>query len=135
MLKIAASGLILRKDKHNDKKQILLVKRWSKTKYYPNLWSFPWWKLEDWETLIDASIREVQEEVSLIFSPTELFYTSENSWFELNRFLWTWEWEVKIKEDELNGYGWFTYDEIIRLEIAFDNRKVLDILKEKELID
>lgn len=135
MLKIAASGLILRKDKDNGKKQILLVKRWSKTTAYPNLWSFPWGKLEHWEVLVDAAIREVKQEVNLIFTPSDLFYSSVDSWFELNRFLWTWEWEVKIKEDELNGYGWFTYDEIIRLEIAFDNRKVLDILKEKELID
>jgi ADP-ribose pyrophosphatase YjhB (NUDIX family) len=135
MLKIAASWLILRKDKDNWKKQILLVKRWSKTKAYPNLWSFPWWKQDFWETLDETAIREVKEEVNLIFNPTKLFYTSVDSWFELNRFLWTWEWEVKIKEDELNWYGWFTYDEIIRLKIAFDNRKVLDILKEKELID
>lgn len=135
MLIIAASGLILRKDKDNWKKQILLVKRWSKTNAFPNFWSLPWWKQDPWETLEETATREVKEEVNLIFTPTKLFYTSEDSWFELNRFLWTWEREVKIKEDELNGYGWFTYDEIIRLEIAFDNRKVLDILKEKELID
>lgn len=135
MLKIAASGLILRKDKDNWKKQILLVKRGSKTKAFPNCWWLPWWKQDPWETLEETAIREVKEEVNLIFNPTKLFYTSLDSWFWLNRFLWTWEWEVKIKEDELNGYGWFTYDEIVRLEIAFDNIKVLDILNEKELID
>lgn len=135
MLKIASSGLILRKDKDNGKKQILLVKRGSKTKYYPNLWSLPWGKQEDWEILEKTATREVKEEVNLIFIPTELFYSSENSWFKLNRFLWTWKWEIKINEDELNWYGWFNYDEIIKLEIAFDNRKVLDILKEKELIN
>jgi len=135
MLKIAASGLILRKDKNNWKKQILLVKRWSKTKAFPNFWSLPWGKLENWETLEKTAIREVKEEINLVFTPKELFYTSEDSWFQLNRFLWTWEWSVKIKEDELNWYWWFTYDEIVRLEIAFNNRKVLDLLKEKELID
>ncbi|MDD3302896.1 MAG: NUDIX hydrolase [Candidatus Gracilibacteria bacterium] len=135
MLKVAASGLILRKDNDNEKKQVLLIKRGSKTKAFPNYWSFPGGKLEEGETLFDAAIREVKEEIDLIFTPSELFYTSENNGFKLNRFLGTWEGKIKIKEDELNGYGWFTSEEIEKLDIAFDNKKVLDILKEKNLID
>ena len=98
-------------------------------------WTISKGTVEEGEKEDEATIREIKEEVNLVFIPWELFYTSEDSWFELNRFLWTWEWSVKIKEDELNWYGWFTYEEIIKLEIAFDNRKVLDLLKEKNLID
>lgn len=55
MLKIKVSGLILREDKDNGKKQILFVKRGSKTKVFPNFWSLVWGKLKPWETLIDES--------------------------------------------------------------------------------
>lgn len=111
------------------------MKRWSKTKAFPNYWSFVGWRLEEWESLEEAVTREVKEESNLIFKPTKLFYFSENNGFKLNRFLWEWRWEIKIQEEELNGYWWFTYNEAVKQEIAFDNLKVLELLKEKKLID
>jgi len=64
-----------------------------------------------------------------------MIYKSEHSWFQLNRFLWVWNWEISLKEDDVDLYAWYTSKEIEKLKISFDNRKVLDLLVKKSLID
>lgn len=133
MDKIAASWIITRRK--NNRNELLLIKRWKNASKYPNYWSLVWWKQEEWESLKQTAIREVKEEVDLIFFPEKLYYSSKNSWFELNRFLWTWEWDIKIKEDEVQDHWWYIYSDIIKLQIAFDNIRVIELLKNDWLID
>lgn len=49
----------------NDNNQVLLIKRSEKAKNEAWYWSQPWWSVEYWETFIDATIREVKEELDV----------------------------------------------------------------------
>lgn len=67
MYKIPAYvGIILKKEN-----QVLLVKR-TNTDWASGCWNFPGGLLEEQETLINAAIREAQEEVGVTISPKAL---------------------------------------------------------------
>lgn len=121
-------------------KKILLTKRVSSKKNYPNYWTFPAWTLEDTDsTLADAAIREVKEEVNLDFFPTEklnFYETNLNDtrilWFI---FLWEWKWELKFQESEISEMWWFSYEETKKLEIAYSYNETLKDLFDRWLIN
>jgi len=125
---LAASGIILK-----DKK-ILLIKRSNYTKIYPECWACPGGRAETGETAEQNVIREVKEEVNLSFTPTKILTTATWQNRFLYRFLGTWEGAIKIQEEELTEFGWFTYKEAKQLNLAFDYANVLDLLREKKLI-
>jgi len=82
----------------------------------------------------DIVVREVKEEVGLQFKPTKLF--SRGVWKdrELNRFLGIYRGRIYIQAEEIVDYGWFNYEEAVKLELAFDYKKVLQKLHEEGLI-
>ena len=125
---LAASGIILK-----DKK-ILLIKRSNYTQIYPEYWACPGGRAEAGETAEQNVIREVKEEVNLNFKPTKILTTATWQNRFLYRFLGTWEGNIKIQEEELTEFGWFTYTEAKKLNLAFDYANVLDLLREKNLI-
>lgn len=122
-MRIWAAGVIL-KDK-----RILLTKRSNYTKAFPMHWTFPGGRWEWNELPEELVIREVKEEINLNFTPTKLFQSGiiENSWepIKTHRFLWTFEWTIKIQEEEVDGFAWYTYEETLNLKIAFDYDEVL----------
>ena len=59
-------GIILKKDN-----QVLLVKR-TNTDWATGKWNFPGGLLEENETLINAAVREAQEEVGVTIKPIDL---------------------------------------------------------------
>ena len=128
-----ASGWIILRDK-----KILLIKRSDYTKAFPWYWTLPSWKQENNETAEENAIREVKEEVWLDFIPTKLFHNSvlENSWIEVHahRFLWDWSWKITIQEKEVDWYAWYTYNEAIKLDLAFDYRKVIEKLYDEKFL-
>ena len=125
---LAASGIILKEQK------ILLIKRSNYTKIYPGFWACPGGRAESGETAEQNVIREVKEEVNLNFKPTEILTTATWQNRFLYRFLGTWSGTIKIQEEELTDFGWFTYEEAKKLELAFDYPHVLDLLREWNLI-
>jgi len=125
---LAASGIILK-----DKK-ILLIKRSNYTQIYPECWACPGGRAEAGETAEQNVIREVKEEVNLNFTPTEILTTATWQNRFLYRFIGTWEGTIKIQEEEITEFGWFTYTEAKKLNLAFDYADVLDLLREKNLI-
>jgi len=125
---IAAAGLIIKN------KKILLTKRSNYTEAFPGCWTCPGGRADEGETAKDAVVREVKEEVGLDFTPTELFATGKWEDRELNRFLGEWSGEVKLQEEEITEFGWFTYDEAIKLDLAFDYRDVIKKLHQSKIL-
>lgn len=125
---LAASGIILK-----DKK-ILLVKRSNYTKIYPEFWACPGGRAETGETPEQNVIREIKEEVNLNFKPTEILTTATWQNRFLYRFLGTWSGTIKIQEEELTDFGWFTYTETKQLALAFDYGEVIELIHQKGLI-
>ncbi len=124
----AASAIILQE------KKILLVKRSEHTELFPNYWACPGGRIKGDETLEEAAIREVKEEVNLYFQPTKLFAQGQYQNRELYRYIGNWKGEVKLQEEELSDWNWFTYEEALKLNLAFDYRKIIEDLHRKELL-
>lgn len=49
----------------NDNNQVLLLKRSINSKNEAWYWSQPWWSVEFWETFVEATIREIKEELNV----------------------------------------------------------------------
>lgn len=124
----AASAVIIK-----DKK-ILLVKRSNYTKTFPNTWAAPGGRGHEGEIPEQIVVRELKEEVNLDFKPTKLFATGKYKDRDLFRFLGEWSGDIKIQEEELTEWNWFSYEEAINLELAFDYREVIEKLHKEGLI-
>ena len=115
-------------------KKILLIKRSNYTKLFPEHWAFPGGRSEGEETPEQGLIREVKEETDLDFEPTELIKKGQYQDRELYRFYGNWSGEVKLQEEEVTDFQWFTYEEAIKQKLAFDYHEVIEILHERELL-
>lgn len=109
--------------------RVLLIKRKYNKKDLPNYWSFPGGKVEINETIEDAVVREVKEEVGLDFMIGGLYIQEEWEYNVFYRFLWTFQWDITIQHEECDGYGWFHYDELKQLLLYSRIQNVLDSLK------
>lgn len=120
---ITAGAIII-----NDDKKILLVKRPSDKKLFPNAWSFPGGKLEEWETLDETVVREVKEETWLDLVSFEKYSfngdTPQNTRSINHLYIGKAEW-ILIPETEAKRYS---YDEIKWLEIAFHQTEIIEQL-------
>lgn len=125
---LAASGIILQ-----DKK-ILLLQRSTYTQNYPGFWGCPGGRAEKGETAEQNVIREVKEECNLDFLPTEIIKTGV--WQDRNyyRFLGNWSGTIKIQEEEVTDFNWFTYSEAMKLNFSFDYKEIVELLKFKNLL-
>ena len=128
----AACGVIIK-----DKK-VLLIQRSEYEKKFPLYWGFPGGKKEKDESVEEASIREVKEEVNLDFLITKLVGVYP---FDLTdkhvlsyAFLGESDGNIKINQAEVKTYGWFTYKQSKKLDLAFSYEKLLDDLHQKKLI-
>lgn len=114
----------------NDK--VLLVQQRKESAY--GLWSFPGGHIEKDETLEEAVIREVREELGVDLLKPEyqktypLSMPDEN--LEINTFSGELSGEIKLNEDELLAFGWFTIDELTRRKDALRSPSVIDRAKD-----
>jgi len=129
MAKISAGGIILKE------KRIFLLKRSHSKKAFPWFRGFPWWRWEENENFKEIAIREIKEEVGLDFKPNEVFFESIIWWWNSQRFLWDRTWNILLQEEEVDGYAWFSYNEAINLDLAFDYKEILEKLLKKWLIE
>jgi mutator protein MutT len=99
--------------------KILLVKRPTDTKLFPNAWTFPWWKLEENETLEKCATRECEEEAKI--TPQNLekysFYEYNTEFSKTISHLFTWNIDSKAIEND--NVKWFWIDDLENIEIAF----------------
>ena len=123
MMILAASGILL------NNKKILLLKRSDYTQNYPGHWGCPGGRAEQDETAEENVIREVKEECNLDFVPQSVYKTGVWKNRNFYRFLGSWSGTIKIQEEEVNSFGWFSYEEAIKLKFSFDYREVIELLK------
>ena len=120
---ITAGAIII-----DDDKKILLVKRSSDKKLFPNAWSFPGGKLEEWESLDETVVREVKEETWLNLVSFEKYsyigHTSQNTRSINHLYIGKAKW-ILIPETEAKRYS---YDEIKWIEIAFHQIEIIEKL-------
>jgi len=107
-------------------KKILLVLRPENKKIFPNSWSFPWWKIEIWESLENAAIREVKEETGWNFIPKNKYNFTEHITEKSHNIshLYTWSISWEIFND--GTVKWFNINEIKNLNIAFNYEKIIE---------
>jgi len=120
---LSASAIILQNNK------ILLLKRSNYTKNYPLHWGCPGGRAEPGETAEENVIREVKEECGLDFIPTKVLKTGVWKNREFYRFLGTWTGEISIQEEEVLDFEWYSYEGALLLDLSFDYREVIDLLR------
>ncbi len=121
---IIASSAIILKDK-----KILLVKRLNDPSVlYPSHWACPGGREKPNESPEEVVIREVKEEVNLDFNPTKLFSTGKYKDRILYRFLGKWSGHIRIQKKELTDWKWFSYEDAIELDLAFDYESIIQKL-------
>ncbi|HKJ06816.1 MAG TPA: NUDIX domain-containing protein [Flavobacteriaceae bacterium] len=125
---LAASGIILQQNK------ILLLQRSNYTQNYPGYWGCPGGRAEQNETPEQNVMREVKEECNLDFFPTKIIKTGIWQNRKYYRFLGNWDGTIKIQEEEVNDYNWFTYNEAKKLPLSFDYAEIIEMLKLKNLL-
>lgn len=126
---VIASSAIIIKDK-----KILLIKRSNYTKVFPEHWACPGGRADEGESPEENVVREVKEEINLEFKPEELIKTGQYEDRKLYRFYGTWSGNVQIQEEEVDDWNWFSYNETIKLKLAFDYKEVIEILNRKNLL-
>ena len=109
----------------NDKKEILLQKRSANKRFNPNKWGLCAGHVDAYETLEEAALREIKEEVGLDVSIEELIpygekeVTIKDSNSHITYFYYVKcnkkEDEFIIQEEELSKVKWFNIDEIIMM--------------------
>ncbi len=111
-----------------DKGKILLIKR--NREPFKDYWGLPGGHIDGEETTEHAIIREVKEETNLDFKP-KFFTNAEESFEEIKWHAFVFFFKGKFKgkirlSKEHTGFGWFTKDQIKRMDLAFNHKKVLD---------
>ena len=115
----------------NDKKQILLQKRSANKRFDQNKWALCAGHVDAYESLEEAAIREIKEEIGLDISKEELIPFGERTILikETNSHV-TYSYYIKcnlkekdftIQKEELSEVKWFDIDEVINMIIAHDS--------------
>ena len=127
MMKIFISDVVLIEDN-----KVLLVQEKKQMAY--GLWNFPGGKLEQGETPEQAAYREVREELSVeLINPRFVktyLVNSSGVDLELNTFTGSIEGNVKIKDDELLAYGWFSLESVEGMKGKLRGSIILDQIRE-----
>ena len=125
---LAASGIILKNHK------ILLLQRSNYTQHFAGYWGWPGGRAELGETAEENVIREVKEECNLDFTPTKIIKTGIWQERKFYRFLGNWSGNIRIQEEEVVDFNWFTYSEALQLDLSFDYRDVIEILNKSKML-
>ena len=125
---LAASGIIL------EHKKILLLQRSNYIDYYSGFWGYPGGRAEKGETAEQNVIREVKEECNLDFKPTKIIKTGIWEERKYYRFLGNWSGEIKIQEEEVIDYNWFSFEKAMQLQLSFDYKEILEILHKNKFL-
>jgi 8-oxo-dGTP pyrophosphatase MutT (NUDIX family) len=114
----------------NSKAQVLLQLRSKDDYLYPNYWTLPGGRVEEGESVENALLREVKEELGLDIRSHGLFKTIvENALSETTERHIYWsrisERIGDLKLGEGAALNYFSPREISRLEVAFDLKPVI----------
>lgn len=136
----SAGGVIFKKDPEGYK--FLLINNAALKDPNKSYWGFPKGHLDTGESIKDAALREVKEEVGIDVEILEKIGDS--------KYVFPWEGEkifkvvtmflmeaktfdIKIQEEELLGAGWFDFEAALA-KLSFSNDKT-HLKKAKEVLD
>lgn len=124
----------------NDNKQVLLQKRSSNKRFNPNKWALCAGHVDAGESLENAALRELNEEVGISISINDLkpfvekVFTIRNTNSHITYFYYVKsnlnEKDFVIQKEELSEVKWFDIDKVIEMinnkdnSIAFDTKKL-----------
>lgn len=112
--------------------RILLIQRGITAPTFPGCWAFPAGLAEPGETPREAAIRETLEEIGVeVSADNKPFWEGDLNNRKLSYFLGDWKAPEKlvVQINEVSGYGWFTYEEALRLPLAFRYAEVIKSLQ------
>lgn len=121
----------------NPKGEILLGKRSKSILYYPNMWGLPGGLIEFGETIEDAIKRELKEELGVNSEITKYgkpfmqMPVEECPIQSLNIVVYCKLLETPKPKDETSEVRWFAPEEIRKMNLAYDHKK---ILKQEKII-
>jgi len=112
----------------NGTRYILLALR--NTEPYKNFWSLPGGHIDPCETVEQAVIREIKEEVGLDIQPEFLFYFDEiildkNIHAVVNVFKANATGTVNVAEDEILAARWMTFQDALSMQLAFLHHDII----------
>jgi len=124
----------------NDKKQVLLQKRSANKRFNPNKWALCAGHVDAYESLEDAILREIKEEVGLDILKDDLHQFGEREFtiIDSNSHI-TYFYYIKsnlnekdfiIQKEELSEVKWFDIDDVIDMikkndsSIVFDEKRL-----------
>ena len=110
--------------------KVLLVQEKKQSAY--GLWNFPGGKLEPGETAEEAAYREIKEElgveiINIKFVKT-YFVQMPDAKYDLNTFTARIKGTIKIQDDELLAYGWFSLESIETMKDKLRSKTILEQL-------
>jgi len=114
--------------------KILLIKRGDDAPEYPGFWACPGGVIEKGEKPRHAVSREAKEEAGVVFIPEKVFKIRFVSGEKKYRFLGMYKGTPENQADEASDIGWFSYEEAIKLPLAFDYRDIIKELNKKGII-
>ena len=111
----------------NDKMQVLLQKRNANKKYYPDKWAWCAGLVISGESLEEAAMRELQEELGISISKKDLHVLYDSGDFTRIYYVISnkKEEEFIIQEEELSSVKWFDIDEILSMIENNDNSIII----------
>ncbi len=109
----------------NDKGQVLLQKRSANKRFNPNKWALCAGHVDAYESLENAILREIKEEIGIDINPNELVpfgereFTIRNSNSHITYFYYVKsnlnEEDFIIQKEELSEVKWFDIDQVIEM--------------------
>jgi 8-oxo-dGTP diphosphatase len=127
MTKATVAALITPDD--DNREIILLTKR--SVPPFPGKWCLPGGHIDDYETALEAVVREVREETGLLFdSPVFLNYFNEifpeyNFHAVALAFCGSGIGSTALMEDEVEEIAWFPLAEILTRQLAFNHLQIV----------
>ena len=104
--------------------RVLLGQRTNKTFHCPNCWEFPGGKT-DCQNSKKALIREVKEETGLRATKLKKMETRKIGKYTIDYFMGQVDGKIKIQTSELQGIGWFEPNEVRKLNLSEQTRRLI----------
>ncbi len=114
--------------------KVLLIKRSEQEDSEPGKWCTPNETLNEGESPEGAVVRGVKEELGMSFVIFKRLF--DHSYQEHTTFVFEGvaNGEIVPNPEEVADYGWFSYQEAMRLEFAYDYDRVIRSLHDLKLI-
>lgn len=130
MIKVGVDNIIVSKDL-----RVLLIKRSENSKNYPSCWGFVGGWMEDNELPHESLERESFEEIGVKTEKHQFvgkifankISDSNDTRIVLPHFATIAEnSKVKLQKEEIQDYNWFTFDEALKLDWAYDHKQIFE---------